>query len=81
MQARSNYDLSKGETPESTTAYGLHFLEMIRRTKDKRSVVFQGWQWPMRNVRADMRDSVVGLLRITSKTFSLEKEMRTTIGA
>jgi len=35
----------------------------------------------MRNVRADMRDSVVGLLRITSKTFSLEKEMRTTIGA
>jgi len=26
----------KSETHESTTAYGLSFLEMIRRTKDKR---------------------------------------------
>lgn len=26
----------KGESSESTTAYGLHFLETIRRTKDKR---------------------------------------------
>ncbi|KAK5663543.1 hypothetical protein OQA88_3974 [Cercophora sp. LCS_1] len=31
----TDYDLSKGETNESTTSYGLHFLEMIRRTKDK----------------------------------------------
>ncbi|KAK4229721.1 hypothetical protein QBC38DRAFT_358705, partial [Podospora fimiseda] len=30
-----DYDLMKGESPESTTAYGLHFLETIRRTKDK----------------------------------------------
>uniref|UniRef100_A0A0B7K5B8 Bromo domain-containing protein n=1 Tax=Bionectria ochroleuca TaxID=29856 RepID=A0A0B7K5B8_BIOOC len=30
------FDLSKGETPESTTAYGLAFLEQIRRTSDKR---------------------------------------------
>ncbi|KAK4202506.1 hypothetical protein QBC40DRAFT_276485 [Triangularia verruculosa] len=29
------YDLMKGESPESTTAYGLAFLETIRRTKDK----------------------------------------------
>jgi hypothetical protein len=28
----------QGESPESTTAYGLHFLETIRRTKDKRWV-------------------------------------------
>ncbi|KAK7750088.1 hypothetical protein SLS62_007956 [Diatrype stigma] len=28
-------DLSKGETPESTTAYGLHILESIRSTTDK----------------------------------------------
>ncbi|KAK3984865.1 hypothetical protein QBC44DRAFT_336131 [Cladorrhinum sp. PSN332] len=31
----TDYDLMKGESPESTTAYGLHFLETIRRTKDK----------------------------------------------
>ncbi|KAK4242671.1 Bromodomain-containing protein [Achaetomium macrosporum] len=31
----TDYDLLKGETHESTTAYGLHFLETIRRTKDK----------------------------------------------
>ncbi|KAK1755277.1 Bromodomain-containing protein [Echria macrotheca] len=31
----TDYDLSKGESYESTTSYGLHFLEMIRRTKDK----------------------------------------------
>ncbi|KAK0667707.1 hypothetical protein QBC41DRAFT_323289 [Cercophora samala] len=29
------YDLMKGESPESTSAYGLAFLETIRRTKDK----------------------------------------------
>ncbi|KAK3354663.1 Bromodomain-containing protein [Neurospora tetraspora] len=31
----TDYDLNIEETHESTTAYGLHFLEMIRRTKDK----------------------------------------------
>ncbi|KAK1828548.1 Bromodomain-containing protein [Podospora conica] len=31
----TDYDLARGETHESTTAYGLHFLDMIRRTKDK----------------------------------------------
>jgi hypothetical protein len=35
-QPISEYNLAKGESYESTTAYGLHFLEMIRRTKDKR---------------------------------------------
>jgi hypothetical protein len=36
MQPYTDYDLNQEETHESTTAYGLHFLEMIRRTKDKR---------------------------------------------
>ncbi|EAQ93473.1 hypothetical protein CHGG_01708 [Chaetomium globosum CBS 148.51] len=31
----SDYNLMQGETRESTSAYGLHFLETIRRTKDK----------------------------------------------
>ncbi|KAF4592400.1 Bromodomain protein [Ophiocordyceps camponoti-floridani] len=31
----SDFDLSKGESRESTTAYGLNFLEQIRRTADK----------------------------------------------
>ncbi|KAL2023637.1 hypothetical protein VTK56DRAFT_1794 [Thermocarpiscus australiensis] len=31
----SEYNLLKGESAESTTAYGLQFLETIRRTKDK----------------------------------------------
>ncbi|KAI5467456.1 hypothetical protein BGZ63DRAFT_27560 [Mariannaea sp. PMI_226] len=31
----SDFDLSKGETRESTTAYGFGFLEHIRRTADK----------------------------------------------
>ncbi|KAK7404129.1 hypothetical protein QQX98_010087 [Neonectria punicea] len=31
----AEFDLSKGETPDSTTAYGLSFLEQIRRTADK----------------------------------------------
>lgn len=31
----TDYDLNVEETNESTTAYGLHFLEMIRKTKDK----------------------------------------------
>ncbi|ATY62847.1 Bromodomain containing [Cordyceps militaris] len=31
----SDFDLMKGETKESTTAYGLAFLEQIRRTSDK----------------------------------------------
>ncbi|KPM37155.1 hypothetical protein AK830_g9405 [Neonectria ditissima] len=31
----AEFDLSKGETPESTTVYGLSFLEQIRRTADK----------------------------------------------
>ncbi|KAH7326464.1 Bromodomain-containing protein [Stachybotrys elegans] len=31
----AEFDLSKGETAESTTAYGLSFLEQIRRTQDK----------------------------------------------
>ncbi|KAI6783351.1 Protein polybromo-like protein [Emericellopsis cladophorae] len=30
-----SYDLSKGETQESTTAYGLSLLDQIRRTSDK----------------------------------------------
>lgn len=30
------FDLSKGESRESTTAYGMSFLEQIRRTADKR---------------------------------------------
>ncbi|KAL2257528.1 hypothetical protein VTK26DRAFT_9516 [Humicola hyalothermophila] len=33
--APSDYNLMKGESNESTTAYGLHFLDTIRRTKDK----------------------------------------------
>jgi hypothetical protein len=32
----TEFDLSKGETRESTTAYGLSFLEQMRRTADKR---------------------------------------------
>jgi hypothetical protein len=39
VQPTTDYDLSKGESPESTTSYGLHFLEMIRRTKDKRYAI------------------------------------------
>ncbi|OAA81268.1 Bromodomain protein [Akanthomyces lecanii RCEF 1005] len=31
----SDFDLTKGESKESTTAYGLAFLEQIRRTSDK----------------------------------------------
>ncbi|KAH7156413.1 Bromodomain-containing protein [Dactylonectria macrodidyma] len=31
----AEFDLAKGETRESTTAYGLSFLEQIRRTADK----------------------------------------------
>ncbi|KAF7553747.1 hypothetical protein G7Z17_g3367 [Cylindrodendrum hubeiense] len=31
----AEFDLSKGETRDSTTAYGLSFLEQIRRTADK----------------------------------------------
>ncbi|KAG8418612.1 hypothetical protein J3459_012216 [Metarhizium acridum] len=31
----AEFDLSKGESRESTTAYGLAFLEQIRRTADK----------------------------------------------
>lgn len=31
-----DFDLSKGESRDSTTAYGLSFLEQIRRTADKR---------------------------------------------
>ncbi|KAH7256406.1 Bromodomain-containing protein [Fusarium tricinctum] len=30
-----DFDLSKGETKESTTAYGMSFLEQVRRTADK----------------------------------------------
>ncbi|KAI6769582.1 hypothetical protein HG530_004211 [Fusarium avenaceum] len=30
-----DFDLSKGETRESTTAYGVSFLEQVRRTADK----------------------------------------------
>ncbi len=37
-QQPSDYNLLQGESHESTTAYGLHFLETIRRTKDKRCV-------------------------------------------
>lgn len=35
FQAQSQFDLLKGESSESTTAYGLAFLEQIRRTADK----------------------------------------------
>ncbi|RCI12348.1 hypothetical protein L249_0473 [Ophiocordyceps polyrhachis-furcata BCC 54312] len=31
----TDFDLSKGESRESTTAYGLNFLDQIRRTTDK----------------------------------------------
>jgi hypothetical protein len=31
----NDFDLSKGETPESTTAYGLSFLDHLRKTADK----------------------------------------------
>ncbi|KAK4157748.1 Bromodomain-containing protein [Chaetomidium leptoderma] len=31
----SDYNLAHGESRESTTSYGLHFLDTIRRTKDK----------------------------------------------
>ncbi|EYB33578.1 hypothetical protein FG05_00752 [Fusarium graminearum] len=31
----NDFDLSKGENPESTTAYGLSFLELLRKTADK----------------------------------------------
>ncbi|RDA90754.1 hypothetical protein CP533_2978 [Ophiocordyceps camponoti-saundersi (nom. inval.)] len=31
----TDFDLSKGESRESTTAYGLNFLDQIRRTADK----------------------------------------------
>ncbi|PHH72504.1 hypothetical protein CDD82_5934 [Ophiocordyceps australis] len=34
----AEFDLSKGETRQSTTAYGLSFMEQIRRTADKRHV-------------------------------------------
>ncbi|KAF4467799.1 polybromo-1 [Fusarium albosuccineum] len=33
--SQDEYDLSKGETRESTTAYGMAFLEQLRRTADK----------------------------------------------
>lgn len=39
----TNFDLSKGETPESTTAYGLAFLESIRRTADKSGRLVAGY--------------------------------------
>lgn len=35
---QGDFDLSKGETRESTTAYGVSFLEQVRRTADKRYV-------------------------------------------
>lgn len=35
---QGDFDLSKGETRESTTAYGVSFLEQVRRTADKRFV-------------------------------------------
>jgi hypothetical protein len=34
--AKQDFDLTKGESPESTTAYGHAFLDLIRRTADKR---------------------------------------------
>lgn len=33
------FDLTKGETVASTTAYGLDFVEQMRRTADKRQVM------------------------------------------
>ena len=35
-RVRQDFDLSKGESRDSTTAYGHAFLEQIRRTADKR---------------------------------------------
>lgn len=32
---QGDFDLSKGESRESTTTYGLSFLEHIRKTADK----------------------------------------------
>ncbi|CAM1504446.1 Fc.00g020370.m01.CDS01 [Cosmosporella sp. VM-42] len=37
------FDLSKGESPDSTTAYGLSFLEQIRRTADKSGRLVAGY--------------------------------------
>ncbi|KAK3942759.1 Bromodomain-containing protein [Diplogelasinospora grovesii] len=39
----TDYDLFKGESRESTTAYGLSFLEQIRRTKDKSGRIVAGY--------------------------------------
>lgn len=36
LSLQQDYDLSKGESRESTTAHGLVFLDQIRRTADKR---------------------------------------------
>jgi hypothetical protein len=33
---QEQYPLSKGESRDSTTAYGLDFLDQIRKTQDKR---------------------------------------------
>jgi len=59
MQPPSDYDLSQGESPESTTSYGLHFLDMIRRTKDKRYVLLRfcstGLCWQLVVVQAQPR--------------------------
>lgn len=38
---QEDYDLSKGESRESTSAYGLNFLEQIRRTADKKYVLHE----------------------------------------
>ncbi|EEU48121.1 uncharacterized protein NECHADRAFT_75379 [Fusarium vanettenii 77-13-4] len=49
------YDLSKGETRESTTAYGMAFLEQLRRTADKggRLVATYFEKLPARNGNAE----------------------------
>ncbi|KAB5584886.1 hypothetical protein GE09DRAFT_6420 [Coniochaeta sp. 2T2.1] len=39
----SQFDLMKGETPESTTSYGLSFLEQLRRTQDKSGRLVAGY--------------------------------------
>ncbi|KAJ9151803.1 Protein polybromo-1 [Pleurostoma richardsiae] len=40
---QEEFDLFKGETPESTTQYGLYFLEQIRRTADKNRRLVAGY--------------------------------------
>ncbi len=37
---QEGYDLNLGESRESTTLYGLKFVDMLRKTQDKRCARF-----------------------------------------